>query len=38
MNSLLVACLSLGAPLAGMGLHDLQAWLEQWDQQRHAED
>lgn len=38
MNSLLVACLSVGAPLAGMGLYDLQAWLERWDQQRHAED
>ena len=38
MSLLLVVCLSLGAPLAGLGLHDLQASLERWDQKRHAAD
>ncbi len=38
MSSLLVACLSVGLPVAGLGLVELQARLERWDQQRHAED
>jgi hypothetical protein len=38
MNALLVICISVGAPLAALGLHDLQVRLEQWDQSRHAED
>ena len=38
MNTLMMLCLSLGAPLVAFGLHDLQARLEQWDYNRHAED
>ena len=38
MSLFLVVCLAIGAPLAGLGLHDLQASLERWDQKRHAED
>ena len=37
MNALLVTCLSL-APLAALGVHDLQAKLERWDYERHADD
>jgi hypothetical protein len=35
---LMVACLFIGAPFAGLGLLELQARLERWDQQRHADD
>jgi hypothetical protein len=38
MSPLLVACLLVGSPLAGLGLLELQARLERWDQRRHAED
>jgi hypothetical protein len=38
MSVLLVACLWLGMPLAGLGVYSLQTWLEQADQARHAED
>jgi len=38
MSSLLAACLSVGVPVAGLGLVDLQARLERWDQERHAQD
>ena len=38
MSSLLVACVSIGTPLVAVGLHDLQAWLERWDYDRHAQD
>lgn len=38
MNALLLICLSVGAPLAALGLHDLQARLERWEYSRHAED
>jgi len=38
MNVLLMVCLFVGAPLAGLGLHELQLRLEQWDRARHAED
>ncbi len=38
MNALLVTCLSLAATLATLGVHDLQARLERWDYERHAED
>jgi hypothetical protein len=38
MSPLLVVCLSVGMPLAGLGLYDLQAWLERTEQARHAED
>ena len=38
MSPLVVACLFVGSPLAGLGLLELQARLERWDQRRHAED
>jgi hypothetical protein len=38
MSPLLVVCLSVGAPLAGLGLLELQARLERWDYERRAED
>jgi hypothetical protein len=38
MNALFVTCMSLVAPLTALGLHDLQARLERWDYERHAED
>jgi hypothetical protein len=38
MNALLVVGLVAGTPLLALGLNDLQALLERWDQQRHAED
>jgi hypothetical protein len=34
MSALLVA----GTALFALGLNDLQALLERWDQQRHAQD
>ncbi len=37
MNALLVI-LSLAAPIAALGVHELQARLERWDYERHAED
>jgi hypothetical protein len=38
MNSLLTLYFSMGASLAGIGLLKLQARLERWDYERHAED
>jgi hypothetical protein len=38
MSPLLVVCLLVGSPVAGLGLLELQAWLERWDQRRHARD
>jgi hypothetical protein len=38
MNPILVALLSVGGPLAAVGMVRLQARLEQWDHQRHAGD
>jgi hypothetical protein len=38
MTPLLVVCIALVAPVAGFGLLNLQARLEQWDYNRHAED
>ena len=38
MNALLLICMSVGTPLAALGLHDLQTRLEVWDYRRHAED
>jgi hypothetical protein len=38
MNLLMVTFFSLGSPLAGVGLLELQARLERWDYERHAED
>lgn len=38
MNAFLMICMSVGVPLAALGLFDLQARLEQWYYNRHAED
>jgi hypothetical protein len=38
MNAFLMICLSVATPLAAVGLYELQARLEQWDYNRHAED
>ncbi|MDT5116495.1 MAG: hypothetical protein QOE30_2234 [Mycobacterium sp.] len=38
MNPLLMVYFSAGASFAGLGLLKLQARLELWDYQRHAED
>ena len=35
---LLVVLMSIGLPLGAWGLHDLQAWLERWAYDRHAQD
>jgi len=38
MSPMLVVLLSAAAPVAGLGLVQLQARLERWDYERHAED
>jgi hypothetical protein len=38
MSPLLMICLSMGAPLIGVGLLKLQARLERWDYVKHADD
>jgi hypothetical protein len=38
MSQVLVVCLSVGAPLAALGLYQLQASLERWDHRRHERD
>jgi hypothetical protein len=38
MNSFIMICISISAPLAALGIYDLQARLEKWDYNRHAED
>jgi hypothetical protein len=38
MNPVLMVCLSVGAPLAAMGLYQLQTSLERWDHKRHERD
>jgi hypothetical protein len=38
MNALLMISMSVGAPLAALGLYELQTRLERWDYNRHAED
>jgi hypothetical protein len=38
MNALIVICLSLAVLLAALGVHELQARLERWDYERHADD
>lgn len=38
MTALLVTCLSVTATFAALGVHELQARLERWDYDRHAED
>jgi hypothetical protein len=36
--SLLLVCISAAAPIAGVGMVQLQARLERWDYERHAND
>jgi hypothetical protein len=38
MSPLLLVCIAAVTPVAGVGLMQLQARLEQWDYERHAED
>jgi len=38
MNPVLMVCVSVGAPLTAVGLYQLQASLERWDQRRHEGD
>lgn len=38
MSPMLLAFLTAAVPLAGLGLLQLQARLERWDYERHAED
>lgn len=38
MSPLLLVCIAIATPFAGIGLLHLQDRLEQWDYERHAED
>lgn len=38
MSTIMVAVLSVGMPLAALGLYGLQESLERWEQERHADD
>jgi hypothetical protein len=38
MSPLLLVCIAAVTPVVGIGLMQLQARLEQWDYERHAED
>jgi hypothetical protein len=38
MNPVLIGALSVVSPLFAVGFYRLQAHLETWDAQRHAED
>jgi hypothetical protein len=38
MSPLLMVYFSVGTPFAGFGLLKLQARLERWDYERHAQD
>jgi hypothetical protein len=38
MTTLVFICVSIGAPLAALGVYDLQTRLERWDYNRHVED
>ncbi len=38
MTPLLLTCIAVAAPVAGVGLLNLQARLERWDYERHADD
>lgn len=38
MNPVLMGTLSVASPLVAVGIYKLQARLERWDAQRHAED
>jgi hypothetical protein len=38
MNAVLIVCTYVVAPLTAYGLYEVQARLERWDHDRHAED
>jgi hypothetical protein len=38
MSPLLMVYFWVATPVVGYGLVQLQAWLERWDYERHAED
>lgn len=38
MSPLLLVCIAVASPFAGVGLLHLQDRLERWDYERHAED
>lgn len=38
MSALLLACIAAATPVVGAGLMQLQARLERWDYERHADD
>lgn len=38
MTTLVLICIAAAAPVVGVGLMQLQARLEQWDYERHADD
>jgi hypothetical protein len=38
MTTLLLVCIAAATPIVGIGLMHVQARLEQWDYERHAED
>ncbi len=38
MNLLTVLVLTVGSPIAGVGLVQLQARLERWEYERHVEE
>ena len=38
MSPLVMVYFWVAMPIAGYGLVKLQAWLERWDYERHAED
>jgi hypothetical protein len=38
MTPLLLVCLAAATPVVGIGLMHLQARLERWDYERHADD
>ena len=38
MNTLLVVCMSVTAPVVAIGVYNLQLRLERWDYERHADD
>jgi hypothetical protein len=38
MNAVMVALFVIGVPMFAVGINDLQAKLERWDYQRHAQD
>lgn len=38
MSPLLLVCIAVAAPFAGIGLLHVQDRLERWDYERHADD